>query len=171
MKFIKTFVKEWLVPIFIAIIIAVLINKFLIFKIRVPTGSMLPTIKLGDQMFTLRTYNFNKLKRGDIIVFYSDELHLRLVKRLIGLPGEKIDLKDGGKLYVNDVKIDEPYVINKDNLNKSFQVPQGYYLFLGDNRADSDDARYWKNPYIPAKKIEGKVIFRVFPLNRMGTLK
>jgi signal peptidase I len=171
MKIIRNFMKEWLVPLVVAAIIALLINRFLVFKITVPSGSMIPTIEIGDQIFTYRVYNLNNLKRGDIVVFNSDELKIRLVKRLIGLPGEKVDLKEGGKLYINDKKVDEPYVVNHDSVNISFKVPAGHYLFLGDNRPISHDARYWKNPYIPADKIEGKAILRVYPFNKIGIVK
>jgi signal peptidase I len=165
------FIKDWIIPLAIACLLALAINKFVLFKIKVPTGSMIPTIQISDQIFALRVYNPSHLKRGDVVVFYSDELHMRLVKRLIGLPGEKVELKDGGKLYINDKKVEEPYVINKDSMNKSFQVPKEHYLFLGDNRPISLDARYWKNPYIPANKIEGRAVFRVYPLNKIGILK
>lgn len=164
-------VKEWVLPIIIACILAFLINKFVLFKIKVPSGSMIPTISVSDQIFAFRVHNLKSLKRGDIVVFKSDELHIRLIKRLIGLPGEKIDLKDGGKLYINGKQVDEPYVVNKDNVNKSFSIPEGHYLFLGDNRPVSLDARYWKNPYIPGEKIEGKAVFRCYPFNKMGLLK
>ena len=171
MKLFANIIKEWIVPIAIACLIAVLLNKFLLFKIKVPTGSMIPTIQISDQIFTTRIYNFNNLKRGDIIVFHSDELHMRLVKRLIGLPGEKVELKDGGVLFIDGKKVDEPYVVNKDGTNKSFKVPSGHYLFLGDNRPVSRDARFWEHPYIPANKIEGKAVFRVYPFNKIGILK
>lgn len=171
MKIVKSFIKEWVVPVLVALALVLLMNKFLLFKIKVPTGSMIPTIQLNDQIFTIKEYNLNHLKRGDIIVFYSDELKMRLVKRLIGLPGEKVELKDGGKLYINDKKIEEPYVVNKDPMNKSFKVPLGHYLFFGDNRPISLDARYWKNPYIPGSKIEGKAVLRIYPLNKIGILK
>lgn len=171
MKFVINIIKEWLVPLVVAVFLALLINKFLVFKIKVPTGSMLPTIQLNDQIFTLRVHNLNHLKRGDIIVFYSDELKMRLVKRLIGLPGEKVELKDGGKLFINGKSVPEPYVVNKDTLDKSFQVPKGCYLFFGDNRPISLDARWWKNPYIKGSKIEGRAVLRIFPLNKIGLVK
>lgn len=84
MKQLKNFSKDWLLPIFAAIILATLINKFVFFNITVPSGSMYPTIKIGDKITVTKVYNKSKLKRGDIIVFYSYELKMRLVKRLIG---------------------------------------------------------------------------------------
>ncbi|SKA96711.1 signal peptidase I [Caloramator quimbayensis] len=172
MDSIKVFVKEWVIPIVIAFIIALAINKFLFFKILVPTESMYPTIKVQDRIFVTRVYHPENLKRGDIVVFYSDELGERLVKRLIGLPGDKIDIKDG-TVYINGKKYEEPYVVNKDDYTASepFVVPDGEYFFLGDNRANSLDSRYWQYSYIKADKIEGKAIFTLFPFNRMGVLK
>ncbi|MCX7884089.1 MAG: signal peptidase I [Caloramator sp.] len=172
MNSIKVFVKEWVIPIVIAFIIALAINKYLFFKILVPTESMYPTIKVQDRIFVTRVYHPEKLKRGDIVVFYSDELRERLVKRLIGLPGDRIDIKNG-TVYINGKKYNEPYVFNKDDYTSSetFVVPSGEYFFLGDNRPNSLDSRYWQYSYIKADKIEGKAIFTLFPFNRMGVLK
>ena len=167
----KSFVVEWVIPILIAYILAITINKFLIFKIEVPTSSMYPTIKPGDIILVTHIYHPEKLKRGSIVVFYSDEYGERLVKRLIGLPGDKIEIKNDGTVYINGQKYDEPYVKEKDKLPGNFTVPSGHYFFLGDNRPDSSDSRYWQNPYIPAKKIEGRAFFTVFPFNRIGVLK
>ena len=93
--FIKKFFKDWIVPIFAALVIAVLINKFIFFNVYVPTGSMIPTINENDKILVTRIYNPEKIQRGDIIVFYSEELQETLIKRAIGLPGDHIDIKDG----------------------------------------------------------------------------
>lgn len=166
----KQFFMDWILPIGAAIIIAILINKFLIFNVYVPTGSMIPTINEEDKGIVTRVYNPENLNRGDIVVFYSDELEKTLVKRLIGLPGDKIQFKNG-VLYLNGEKVEEDYVKNKDNYNGSFEVPEGKYFFAGDNRPVSNDARYWKNPYIDESKIEGKFRFRFYPLKDFGTVK
>jgi len=171
MKDLKRFLMDWIIPVAIAIILALAINKYLIFKIYVPTSSMYPTIKPKDRIMSSRVHNVNKLKRGDIVVFYSDELGETLVKRLIGLPGEKIEIKPDGAVYINNEKLDEPYVKNKDLRSGEFQVPKDSYFFLGDNRRDSRDSRYWKNPYIAKEKIMGKALFVIFPFDRIGGLK
>ena len=93
-----------------------------------------------------------------------------IIKRVVGLPGEKVEVKDG-LLYVNDVFIDEPYVKNNEPMNKTFYVPEGNYLFFGDNRARSEDARRWENPYVPKKNLDGKALFTVYPKDRIGFLK
>ncbi|OOM68530.1 signal peptidase I [Clostridium sp. BL-8] len=164
------FFKEWVVPIVCALAIAFLLRKFVFFNVYVPTGSMIPTINKNDKVLVTRIMSLNSLKRGDIIVFDSDELGETLVKRLIGLPGDKIDIKNG-EVFVNGNKLEDDYVKNKDKYNGSFEVPEGKYFFLGDNRPISNDARYWKNHYIDGSKIEGKAQFIFYPFNDFGKLK
>ncbi|KYH29161.1 MULTISPECIES: signal peptidase I [Clostridium] len=168
---IKNFFKDWIVPIIAAIILAVLINKFLFFQVSVPTKSMYPTIKPKDRMIVTRIYNKEKLKRGDIIVFYSEELGETLIKRLIGLPGDEIKIDQNRNVYVNGVKQDEPYVVYNGGKGGEFKVPEGHYFFMGDNRANSWDSRYWQEHYISADDIKGKARFIVFPFNRFGKFK
>ena len=103
----SNFFSDWIVPIVIAVILAILINRFLIFKVKIPSESMVPTLNVGDRLFVTRVYNPENLKRGDIVVFYSEEKNEDMIKRLIGLPGDKIVIKDGtvivnkGKLHRN----------------------------------------------------------------------
>ena len=166
----ENFFKEWIVPIVSAIVLALLINKFIFFNIQVPTPSMVPTLNVKDRFVVTKVYNMENLKEGDIIVFHSDEYKERMVKRLIGLPGDKIEIKEG-VVFRNGEKINEDYVKNKDTYNGTYEVPQGKYFFLGDNRPISADSRRWKNPYIDASKIEGKVQFRFYPFNDFGTVR
>lgn len=155
-------------PIILAIILAILINRFLFYKVKVPSGSMYPTIKVGDRIIVTKVYDKTKLKRSDIVVFYSNELKDRLIKRLIGLPGDEVDIKDNGQVYINGLKSEEPYVVYNENLGKHFKVPENKYLFFGDNRAHSWDARKWNEPYIDGKDIQGKAQFIVSPFKRLG---
>lgn len=166
------FIKEWIIPIISAIAIAFLINKFLFFNMEVMSGSMIPTLNVSDRYVVTKVYNKENLKEGDIIVFYSDELNERLVKRLIGLPGDKIEIKNG-IVFRNGEKLNEDYVKNKDTYtyDGTYEVPKGEYFFLGDNRPNSADSRLWKNPYINASSIEGKVQFRFYPFKDFGTVK
>ena len=92
---IRGFFKEWVIPIICAITIAFLVNKFLFFNVVVPTGSMIPTINENDKGLVSVIYNMDNIKRGDIIVFHSNEYNELLIKRLIGLPGDKIEIKNG----------------------------------------------------------------------------
>lgn len=166
----KNFFTEWVIPIAIALVLALLIKQFLIFKVYIPSGSMIPTLNEGDQLFVTRVYNLDNLKRGDILVFDSDELNDVLIKRLIGLPGDKIKIVSG-TVYVNGEELEEDYVKNPDHISGEFEVPEGKYFFLGDNRAISYDARRWENPYIDGGDIRAKAQIRVYPFSDFGFVR
>lgn len=160
----ESFFREWIVPIIWAIVISILINKFIFFNVTVPTGSMIPTINKDDKFMITRIYNTNNIQRGDIIVFYSEELQELLIKRAIGLPGDHIEINNG-KVKVNGEILREDYVKNNDDYSGTFDVPEGEFFFLGDNRADSWDARRWINPYIDSSYIKGQARLRIYPFN------
>ena len=164
------FFNDWIVPIVVAVILAFLINKFLIFKVKIPSESMVPTLNVGDRLFVTRIYNPEKLKRGDIVVFHSDEKNEDMIKRLIGLPGDKVVIKDG-IVTVNGETLKENYIGTADNYSGEFEVPEGKYFFLGDNRYWSLDSRYWENPYIDGSKIKGKAQIKVYPWSEFGKIK
>ena len=92
-----------------------------------------------------------------------------LIKRLIGLPGDKVELKNG-MLYVNGELIEEPYVKNNMDYTGEYTVPEDHLFFLGDNRATSRDARYWENPYISEDEVIGRAGLRIYPFNTIGFL-
>ena len=167
----KGLLFDWIIPILGAIILAQLINKFLLFKVSIPTESMVPTVEKGDQLFVTKVYDPKSIKRGDIVVFKSEEFPDLLLKRVIGLPGDKIEINNEGKVYINGTEYKEDYVKNPSDKEASFKVPDGKYVMLGDNRARSNDARYWNNPYIDGSSIEGIARVRVYPLNRIGSIK
>ncbi|WBW98233.1 signal peptidase I [Oceanirhabdus sp. W0125-5] len=174
------FIQDWVIPFATAGILFLILTKFVFFGIRVPTPSMVPTINVGDRMFTTHIYNYDNLKRGDIIVFQNkEENDGRLVKRLIGLPNEEIRIERDGTIYVDGVKLEESYVVNQVDKNGkyplmnigTFKVPEDAYFFLGDNRAGSRDARYWDDPYVYKDELISKVRFRFWPLSDFGKLK
>ena len=171
MSSVKQLINDWILPIFSAIVLAFIINKFVFFNIEVPTPSMYPTIKVGDHIFVTKIYNFNNIKRGNAIVFYSEELHQRLIKRVIGLPGETVEIKPDHTVWINGSRMDEPYVKNNGGKIGTYKVPPKQYFLLGDNRADSFDSRYWANTYIPTKDIQGKAQITIYPFNRIGFFK
>jgi len=167
----KNLIKEWGMSLVVAIILYLLLTRFVFFSAQVPTPSMYPTIQDNDKMFVARIYNPENLKRGDIVVFYFKEKGEKLVKRLIGLPGDKVEVKLDGSVYVNGEKLDELYVKNPGGIGGNYEVPSSSYFFLGDNRDNSLDSRYWSNPYIPSSDILGKAQFVYFPFSRFGKLK
>jgi signal peptidase I len=167
----KKFINEWVIPTVIAVVIVLFLNRFIFILVTVPTGSMETTIMPGDRLYVNKLFNIKDVKRGDILVFYSDEMDARLVKRLIGLPGETVEINENGEVSINGEKLKEPYVSQARGEAQTYIIPEGKYFFLGDNRPISVDARYWSNPYISEDKIIGKAVFRFFPLNRIGTLR
>ncbi len=96
------FMKEWVMPVAIALVIVLLLNKFIFILVTVPTGSMENTIIPGDRLYVNELFDVADAERGDILVFKSDELEeKRLVKRLIGMPGEEVEVKEDGSVYIN----------------------------------------------------------------------
>jgi signal peptidase I len=142
----------------------------------IPSGSMLPTLQIDDRLIIDKiSYNFRNPSRGDIVVFNpTDTLKQQnfkdaFIKRLIGLPGDKVEVK-GGRLYVNDQPIQENYIEEKPNYKfEPVTVPPNQYLVLGDNRNNSYDSHYWG--FVPRDRIIGKAVVRFWPLNRVGELQ
>ena len=167
----KKFINEWIIPTVIAVVIVLFLNRFIFILVTVPTGSMETTIMPGDRLYVNKLFSIKDAKRGDILVFHSDEMDARLVKRLIGLPGETVEIKENGEVFINGEKLKEPYVKQAGGAAQIYEIPEGKYFFLGDNRPVSVDARYWSNPYISEDKIIGKAVFKFFPINRIGKLE
>ncbi|MBN1066057.1 signal peptidase I [Clostridium botulinum] len=166
----NSFIKEWGLTIISAIVIGLLLWKFLIYTVWITSGSMIPTLEVKDRLIATRVHNPENLNRGDIVIFDSDELKEILIKRLIGLPGDHIEIKNG-IVSVNGEQLVEDYVKNNEDYDRIFDVPEGEYFFLGDNRANSDDSRYWKNPYIKSEKIQGKAKVKIYPISDFKVYK
>lgn len=151
----------------IAIIVAFIITNFIIVNAIVPTGSMKNTIMPNDRLIAFRlSYLFSSPERGDIIVFRApDDEEMLYVKRIIGMPGETINIIDG-KVYINDSEqpLDDEYIM-EDMLGSfgPYTVPEDSYFMLGDNRNDSQDSRYWDNTFLPKDNILGKAVFKYYP--------
>lgn len=167
---------SWCMTFVVAIVLALLLKNYIIINATVPTGSMEHTIEPGDDLFGLRVaYNFTEPKRGDIIIFkFPDDESEKYVKRIIGLPGEKVTIKEA-KVYINDseVPLDEDYLKEKWVLATGpfeFDVPEDCYFVMGDNRNDSYDARYWDNTYVTKDEIIGKAYMIYYPFSRFGSL-
>lgn len=164
--------KEWILPLAIEVLVIVFLLKVVFMLVLVPSGSMIPTIQKNSVLFCTYVHNVEKVQRGQILVFQSDELEKKLIKRLIGLPGETVEILEDGSLLVDGVPLEEDYVIYPQmGETIVFEIPAGHYLFLGDNRAGSADARVWDEPYIPAEKIIGKAHFTLWPFSDFGSLK
>lgn len=167
---------SWVFTFAAAILVALVLKNFVIINATVPTGSMENTIMPGDDLFGFRlAYQFSEPKRGDIIIFkYPDDEEEKYVKRIIGLPGETVRISNA-KVYINDSKtpLQEDYLKDEWTVATGpfeFEVPEGSYFVMGDNRNDSWDARYWDNTYVARDKIIGKAEWVYFPFDRIGAL-
>lgn len=171
----KGFMKslfEWVVIIAIAFALSLVIRNFFIDTRIVPTGSMLPTIQLEDRLIVDRFfYKYGEIHRGDVIVFEAPEAIMKdedLVKRVIGLPGETVQVTNG-KVYINGQVLDEPYVTSAADYEFGpYTVPEGYFFMMGDNRPVSYDSHRWGA--LSGDKIIGRVWVRYWPMDRLGTL-
>ncbi|WP_432626369.1 signal peptidase I [Brotaphodocola sp.] len=170
----KREVWEWLKIIVSAAVIAWALNTFIIANSEVPSGSMENTIMTGDRVIGSRlSYKFEDPQRGDIVIFrFPDNEKIFYVKRIIGMPGDTVDIVDG-KVYLNGSSepLDEPYIREPmiPEAAMHFEVPEDSYFMMGDNRNYSLDARRWQNTYVKREKIIAKVLFRYFP--KPGVLK
>lgn len=145
------------------------------FNMEIPSESMEPTLQVGDRLLGWKLYL--SVSRGDVVVFWSDEEGMYLIKRVIGLPGETVSLKDG-YIYIDGEKLEEPWL--PDNVvGKTFnstggldfdygKVPENCYFLLGDNREYSYDCRFFSNRFINSKAIKAKAVFRYYPFDRLS---
>lgn len=152
----KRFKQFDLKLILLALILSLLVRKFLFFIVTVPTDSMQPTLNNDKHYIVSKVYK--NINRGDIIVFTKPGEHIQYVKRVIGLPGEHIVIDDG-KVYIDGDFIQEDYVKYPGGIdNYVMDIAPGEYFLMGDNRANSKDSRYWDFHTIPYKGIKGIVL-------------
>ena len=163
--------KEWIIDIAAVACIAFLVWHFIGYGVWITSGSMIPTLEIKDRLIVTRVHNPENLKEGDIVLFKNDEFKDEiLIKRLIGLPGDKIEIKNG-IVFRNGEELKEDYVKNNEKRDGTYQVPEGKYFFLGDNRAHSNDSRYWENPYVDESYIEGKARIKYYPIKDFEIFK
>lgn len=148
-----------------AFIIATLWKNFVATKIEVISGSMKDTLQIDDRLLVSKIpYYFGEPKRGDIVVFhFPDDESQVYIKRLIGLPGETVTMVEG-IVYIDGKELKEDYVRGERMGDYGpYEVPEGEYFMMGDNRLHSGDAREWEDKYVSMKQIIGKAIFRYKP--------
>lgn len=166
-------IKEWIITILVAVVLVIVIRTFLLDNRVVPTTSMVPTIQPGDRLFVEKiTHKISGVERGDVIVFEPPaDLNLNgdLIKRLIALPGDSVEVKNG-KLYVNDVVVEEKYVAEPIQYTMEKVVVQpGKIFVLGDNRNRSYDSHAWG--LADKDSIKGKALVTYWPFNRVKVWK
>ncbi|SFK74742.1 signal peptidase I Serine peptidase. MEROPS family S26A [Lachnospiraceae bacterium KH1T2] len=164
----KSLIKEifdWLAVVVIAVIAALIIDNFIIVNAKIPSASMEQTIMTGDRVIGFRgAYLFSDPQRGDIVIFkYPDDESILYIKRIIGMPGDEVEIKDN-VVYINGERYNEDYISGGTSGDFGpYKVPEGHYFMLGDNRNNSADSRYWNNTYLAKEKIVGKAVFRYWP--------
>ena len=158
-------------PYILVILLAILIRTFIASPVRVNGSSMYDTLKEGDIMI-LNKMNKN-YKRFDIVVINNNGS--KIIKRIIGLPGENIEYKNNSlyinNKYVKDVSKEVTTDFSLEELYGYKILPEGYYFVMGDNRDGSSDSRDPRIGLIKKSDIKGKASFRVWPLNKMGKVK
>lgn len=166
-------IKE-LIPYVVIVVVVVLFRTFIATPVIVSGSSMDPTLKDGEVLVLNKLAK--KYNREDIVVIDADinGNKERIVKRIIGMPGEKIEYVDHS-LYINDEKVFDSFnkITNDFNLKDITgleKIPEGYYFVMGDNRDNSLDSRDSRLGLIKEEDIIGKPIFRIWPLNKMGTI-
>lgn len=175
----KSKLQEWVEAIFIAALLALFIRSFVVQAFKIPSGSMLETLQIGDHLLVSRfaydikvpftnisLYTTGDPERGDVIVFeYPEDPSKDFIKRVIALPGETFEIRNK-QVFINGEAIVEPYKQHLDprirthpELRDNFKlisVPEDSFLCLGDNRDDSRDSRFWG--YVPREAIVGKAL-------------
>lgn len=148
------------------------VRPFIVEAFWIPSESMVPTLEVGDRVLVNKfIYRFTEPERGQVVVFESvDNPDEDLIKRVVGLPGDTIAVRDG-TLFVNGEPQKEPYT-NKAVPDNSFyaptEVPEGNVFVMGDNRTNSADSRYFG--FLPKENIEGEAFLRFWPPSRIGLL-
>ena len=167
----------------VAVLVAVVLRTFVVQTFYIPSGSMEPTLQIGDRIIVNKlSYDLHGVDRGDIVVFNRPPAEdcggppvNDLVKRVIGLPGDVMS-ESGGYVYVNGQRLDETWLPateqgrtgpgpagTSSDLSHPYRVPANEYFVMGDNRENSCDSRFW-GP-IPKSLIVGKVDLRIWPLS------
>lgn len=168
-------VRSYIVMIAAVFAVVLFVNNFLLINARIPSSSMEETIMMNDRIFGNRlAYNSDDPKRFDIVIFrYPDDPSTLFIKRIIGLPGETVEIRSG-KVYIDgsEEPLDDSFC-KEEPLGDfgPFAVPEGCYFMMGDNRNNSNDSRFWHNKYVEEDAILGKAVLRYWPFSKFGTVK
>ncbi len=169
-------IKDTVQVIFFALILTFVLRSYVVEARGIPTGSMIPTLAIGDKLLVDKiVFKFNSLHHKDIVVFAPPpeaqigSVKTDFIKRIIGLPGDTIQVTSG-TVFVNNKPLTEPYIAQKPNYNYGpVTVPEGSVFVMGDNRNNSFDSHAWG--FLPVENIKGRAFFRYWPVNRVGPIE
>jgi signal peptidase I len=168
---IKKAIFEWVETIAVALILALIIRQFYFGVFWIPSESMTPTLNVYDRLIVNKyVYHFREPKRLQVVVFkYPLDPKNDFVKRIIGLPGEKLEIKFG-KIYINDQLLHEYHTMHEDNSNFGpIEIPEDNYFVMGDNRPNSADSRFWG--FVPRKNLHGPAFLKIWPIWELGLIR
>ncbi|WP_308639321.1 signal peptidase I [Paenibacillus silvisoli] len=164
--------RDWTVSLGVAIVAALLIQNYAFAQTEVRNVSMQHTLVEGQRLIEDKiSYRFESPNRGDIVIIHGPESDKRLIKRVIGLPGDVIDLTSDGQVVLNGEPLTEPYVKGKtysNGMSMPYTVPPEKVFVMGDNRENSQDSR--ELGPIAMSSLEGRAVLRLWPLDKFGGL-
>ena len=166
---------EDVVLVIVVLAVVFILKNYVLINAVIPSGSMENTIMTGDRVFGNRlAYRFGEPERGDIVIFkYPENEEELYITRVIGLPADKVEMRDG-LVYLNDSAkpLEEPYLKETPVGDYGpYQVPEDGYFMLGDNRNWSKDSRFWENTYVTREEVLAKAVFRYYPFDEIGTIE
>ena len=166
----KHMLRSTIATLIVVAAVVVLISNLLLPILRIYGSSMAPTLVDGNVVAAIR---YGDYKRGDVIAFYYN--NKILVKRVVGLPGERVDIDENGIVYLDGELLEEPYLLEQAygecDIELPYQVPDGRYFVMGDHRSVSSDSRSSQVGCISEEQVIGKLLFRIWPLNEMGAIE
>ena len=165
-------IKDWIVSIAIAVVLAFLIRELIVELYLVDGPSMRPTLQSAERLVVNKfIYRFRPPERGEILVFrYPRDPSRDFIKRVIAVPGDTIEIRDG-RVYVNAALLNEPYILSKTRGNYPLAtVPDGHIFVMGDNRNNSEDSRFADVGFVPFDLIKGKAMLVFWPVSQFKTL-
>ena len=166
----RTVLKSTVYTLITVAAIAVLVATLWLPVLQIYGSSMTPTLQDGEIIFSVKT---SEMEQGDIVAFYYN--NKILVKRVIAGPADWVNIDEDGTVYVNDVEIDEPYVIDKAygdcNIELPYQVPESRIFVMGDHRSVSVDSRNTAVGCVSQEQIVGRLIYCVWPLDSFGAVE
>ena len=182
----KSTLREYFESILVAVVLALFVRTFVFQAFKIPTGSMKPNLLVGDHLIVNKfifaptatalerlLLPMRPIRRGDIIVFkFPDGPERDFIKRVIGLPGETLELNNQ-TIFINGQALNEPYAhylfppagegqADAFNIRRKYgpvTVPDGHYFMMGDNRDDSEDSRFWEATFLPQSYVKGRALF------------
>jgi len=165
-------IKDWVISIVVAVVLAFFIRYFIVELYLVDGPSMRPTLLSQERLVVNKfIYRFRAPERGEVLIFrYPQDQSRDFIKRVIAIPGDTIEIKDG-RVFVNQQLMNEPYILSQTRGDYPLStVPEGTIFVMGDNRNNSEDSRFADVGFVPFSLIKGKAVMVFWPFDHLKTL-